>query len=180
MSDLATTIAAVWGAVLSTVVLVLRMLDRRERKTRLKVKLNVTRTANKGVLVSTELRVELVNLSVPARAVHPTILVYRIRRPFVPPIFATKLNRVPLRKADAVPDWVEEAVPGWVAEGGSREFGVSTKPILRWLAKKPPKRRFRWQAIVYDETGERHRSLWRNISGEQYVPAGYAEKWGSS
>lgn len=169
IGDTMTTIAAVWGALLSTVVLVLRWLDRRERQTRLKVKPNMVRTLKQSVLQSTELNLELVNLSLPARAVHPTTLVFMVRRPFVPRRFAAKLRPVPIQS-------YYKHGPSYVAEGGSEKFNVSAKPLLKWLAKKPPNRLFKWQAVVYDETGERHRSRWFNASRKTTVPAGYAKE----
>lgn len=158
--QVATPIAAVWGAVLSSMALILRYYDRRAQRTRLKVDPTISLVVHEGKDRQLDrVTLKLTNVTVPTRSVHPeTVRLVLHRKPFTRRCLELGRLRSYYRSG-----------PHFVPEGGQAEFIVSNATYINALKALPDKGEY-WQRFeVLDATGRRHRSHRRKLNVRQFL-----------
>lgn len=149
---------AIWGAALSTVTLVFRFKDRRAQRTKLLIKKEVFEISDLhrgGATKSTKkfdrIRLELINMSMPARAVYPSH-VSAIVSPRTS--WFARLRSTMIDFGHPTPRPADRAA--YIGGGDYAHYAVPSEPLLIWAAKANPGSS-RMQFVVRDETRNMHR-----------------------
>lgn len=144
-------VAALYGALLSTVALLLRWQDQKKRETRLAVLpiFRYEKPDGSEARSFKSIRLKLVNLSMPPRTVYASIAKVRCRRRFLPLFWHT----VDLGHLNHRGEF-----PVRVHPHRSIDIIVREKALRVWISQRHPRGQWIIQVIVHDETRRKHKS----------------------